>query len=81
MSHNIEPLQRPNFITAFREHPASVGETYFQHMGFAISFGLSLIGAGLAAFVHALIPPLFETTASRILIRLHARICERKHCD
>lgn len=73
-------LALPAFIRAFRTHPASVGETYFGHMAFAMRFAGMLFAAGGAALVHAFIPPLFETTASRILCALHAEI-ERRHAD
>ena len=66
------------FVAGFRDHPASVGETYGQHFRFALRFSALLMMAGLAAGVHALVPPLFPTTASGILRRLHAEI-ERRH--
>ena len=62
------------FITKFRTHPASVGESYFGHMAFAARFGTLLVAAGCAAFIHALIPPLFETTAGRIVQGLASEI-------
>lgn len=70
----------PAFVRAFRDHPASVGETYFGHMAFALRFAGMLFAAASAALVHAIVPPLFETTASRILCRLHAEI-ERRHTE
>ena len=54
----------------FLDHPATVNESYFGHMAFALSFAFWLTVAGLAALVHAIIPALCETTASRILTRL-----------
>lgn len=66
------------FMAGFHDHPASVGESYGQHFRFALRFSALLVMAGLAAFVHALIPPLFQTTASRMVRRLHAEI-ERRH--
>lgn len=63
--------------TLFLDHPASVNETYFGHMRFALGFAFWLGIAALAALVHAFIPALCETTASRILKRLHARITDR----
>jgi hypothetical protein len=63
--------------TLFLDHPAQVNETYFGHMRFALGFGFWLAVAAGAAIVHAVIPALFETTASRILKRLHARITDR----
>lgn len=61
----------------FLEHPAKVEETYFEHMRFAFGFAFWLVLAGGAALVHAIIPALCETTASRIINRLHARIHNR----
>ncbi|MEO8676041.1 MAG: DUF6356 family protein [Casimicrobiaceae bacterium] len=50
----------------FTAHPASVGETYVQHLRFALRFGASMTLGGIAAIVHAIFPFLFQTTASRI---------------
>lgn len=69
---------RSSFLRGFIDHPASVNETYFEHMRFAGSFALTLFAAGGAALVHAIIPPLFETTASRQIAKLHARM-EARH--
>ncbi|MEY1557488.1 DUF6356 family protein [Yoonia sp. R2331] len=65
------------FARVFMDHPASVNETYFGHMRFAFGFSFWLAVAAGAALVHAFIPALCETTASRILQRLHARISNR----
>lgn len=62
----------------FTHHPASVDESYFEHLRFAATFAGQLLLAALAALIHALLPFLFETTASRIIERLHARI-HRRH--
>lgn len=70
-----------NFISAFRDHPASVGETYFGHMRFAAWFAGTLFAAAFCALVHALIPPLFETTASRMVANLYHRTHNRAHGD
>ena len=43
-------------LRAFTEHPASVGESYWQHLAFASGFAARLLLAGLAALVHALLP-------------------------
>jgi hypothetical protein len=59
----------------FTAHPASVGETYVQHFGFALRFGAKMTAGGLAAIVHSLLPFCFVTTASRIsddLVRMRA---------
>jgi len=61
----------------FLSHPETVDETYGEHFSFALGFSLRLIGAGLAALVHAIIPCLFETTASRMIREMNARIVSR----
>ena len=61
----------------FLNHPASVDETYGQHARFASGFALKLFVAAGAAAVHALIPCLFEKTASRIVADLYARTHNR----
>lgn len=58
----------------FREHPRSVGETYVQHLCAATSFAGTMMIAGLACFIHAIIPSLFEKTGSAAIERLHARM-------
>ena len=59
---------------AFTEHPASVGETWGQHARVALSAAGTLAMAAMAATLHAIVPALFPTTASRAVDRLHARI-------
>lgn len=58
----------------FIEHPASVGETYGEHLAQAAGFGGALIVAGCACLVHAVFPALFTTTASREITRLRERM-------
>ncbi|WP_375227712.1 DUF6356 family protein [Roseobacter sp. S98] len=61
----------------FLDHPAKVDETFIQHMFFAAKFsGLLFMAAG-AALVHAVIPCLFEKTASRIVAQLYAKTHNR----
>lgn len=61
----------------FREHPRSVGESYGQHRAVAWHFGISMLLAGLALLVHALIPALFPDTGSRTIEHLHQKLQER----
>jgi hypothetical protein len=61
----------------FTEHPEAVGESYFEHMGVALSFAGPLLAAGLAALVHAFLPFLCVTTASATVKRLYARMTNR----
>jgi len=62
----------------FFDHPTSVGETYGEHFQFASSVGWTMLAGGAAAFVHALIPALCETTASRAIARLNHRLVEHR---
>jgi hypothetical protein len=55
----------------FTRHPASVGETYTEHMQVAAGFGFRLFLASMACFVHALLPFLFERTGSTAIQSLH----------
>ena len=71
----IDELQ--NFIRQFRTHPASVGESYTEHLMFATRFALTLFMLGGAAFVHALIPPLFEKTASNAIRQMAMKFEKR----
>ncbi len=52
-------------MNPFTAHPRSVGESYFQHLRFALRFGAKMTAGGLAAILHALFPFCFVTTASR----------------
>ena len=59
----------------FTAHPASVGETYLQHMRFAFRFGSRMLAGGIAALIHSVFPFVCVTTASRIndqLVELRA---------
>ena len=63
----------------FLSHPQTVDESYGEHFLFALAFAGRLFGAALAALVHAIIPCLFETTASRMIREMHDRIASRAH--
>jgi hypothetical protein len=55
----------------FKDHPASVGESYLQHLGAAIGFAARLLGASVACCVHGFLPFLFTRTGSSVVNRLH----------
>ncbi|MFH5926089.1 DUF6356 family protein [Roseomonas xinghualingensis] len=63
-------MARPSFT----EHPASVGETYVEHMHTAAWFGWRMLLGSLACFVHALLPFLFTRTGSATITQLHDRM-------
>jgi hypothetical protein len=58
----------------FTEHPASVGETYFEHLGTAIGFSTRMVLGGVACFLHALFPFAFRRTGSECIQQLHDRM-------
>ena len=71
-----------NINRAFSEHPASVGESYSEHLITAAGFGWALLKASVACFVHALLPFAFEKTGSKAITELHARMVsnrDRRH--
>lgn len=59
---------------AFTEHPASVGETYWQHLAHASSFGIRMVLGGFACMLHGLLPFLFVKTGSKQITTLHDRM-------
>ena len=61
----------------FVSHPQSVDESYVEHMAFAGRFSAVLFLAAGAALVHALLPFLFEKTASRMIAQLYERTHNR----
>lgn len=63
---------------SFTEHPATVGETYAQHLRTAFGFSFAMIGGGLACFVHGVFPFLFTTTGSSTIRRLHERMVQHR---
>lgn len=58
----------------FTEHPAAVGETYFEHMRMAGGFVRTLAKATAACAVHAVVPSLCERTASTAIRELNERM-------
>ena len=63
-----------NLIRAFTEHPASVGETYTEHLFRAVYFGTRMVFAGIACLVHGVLPFLFVRTGSRAITELNDRM-------
>lgn len=65
----------------FTDHPASVGESYTQHMGQAGSFGFRLLFAGIACLVHAVLPFMFVHTGSRMIAQLNERMVLKRRAN
>ncbi|HUI34255.1 MAG TPA: DUF6356 family protein [Stellaceae bacterium] len=59
---------------SFSEHPASVGESYIEHLQKASGFAFSMIRGGIACLVHAVLPFLFTHTGSGVIRSLHDKM-------
>lgn len=68
------------FRNLFTRHPGSVGESYLEHMWQAGSFGVRMLALAIVSFVHALLPFVFEETASQAIADLHGRL-SRRHAE
>jgi hypothetical protein len=62
----------------FTSHPASVGESYGEHLTTATSFGGRMVLAGIACMLHGLLPFLFVRTGSRAVSELNAQLIARR---
>jgi TctA family transporter len=61
----------------FLNHPRAVEESYGEHAIFAGRFAAQLFFAAVCALILALIPGVFEKTASKIVARLYAQTAGR----
>jgi len=61
-------------LSRFNDHPASVNETYLQHMGTAFGFGSRMLVGALGCFVHGLFPWMCLTRGSDTVRGLHQRM-------
>ncbi len=65
----------------FTEHPASVGESYFEHLAMALSFGFRMCVGGIACLLHGVFPFLFTKTGSKAICDLHdCMVANRGRC-
>ena len=62
----------------FFDHPRSLVMSWSQHGFGAIAIGATLIGAGAACLVHALVPGWFTQTAGRTVARMHDHMIRRR---
>ncbi|MBW8815432.1 MAG: hypothetical protein JF588_18580 [Caulobacterales bacterium] len=59
---------------AFTQHPASVGESYFEHMGMAFGFAATLAVGAVCCALHGIFPFAFQTSGSRRIRALYVRM-------
>jgi hypothetical protein len=65
------------FKRLFLDHPTALGEGYWQHQRQALRFGATLLAAGCACLVHALIPAFCVRSGSTAVANLHERMRSR----
>jgi hypothetical protein len=68
-------------IAQSRAHLRDAGEGYWEHFRFATTFGLMAAAAGFVALLHALVPGMCTSTASRIIRHLGQLIVDRSKID
>ncbi len=77
----VEMLEESTMLdrtrSLFTDHPHDVNETYFQHMGHALSYAGRLAAAAFCALVHALLPFLFVKTASNLIREMYGEMSAR----
>ncbi len=71
-TQRISPMDRIRQL--FTDHPASVGESYFEHLAMAFSFSFRMIGGGLACLIHGVFPFLFRSSGSQCIRELNERM-------
>ena len=71
-----ERMQNPVDIL-FLDHPHSAGETYLQHQRFALGIYGQLMMAAAGVIIHAVVPKLCETSASRRIRSLYQLVQPR----
>jgi hypothetical protein len=62
----------------FSEHPRSLGMSWISHGLGALRIGTRLVGAGIACFIHAIVPGWFTQTAGRTVSELYGDMARRK---
>jgi hypothetical protein len=67
-----------NIFRCFTAHPATVGESYGEHLMRASSFGVRMMLAGVACMLHGFLPFLFVRTASHAVSELNEQLRARR---
>jgi hypothetical protein len=68
-------MNKKYFLT---RHLHDANENYFEHLGFTIKVGCTLIVIGVIAMLHGLMPFIFTHTASGMLCKLMDEMKARK---
>jgi hypothetical protein len=62
----------------FVDHPRSLGMSWSEHGLGAIAIGATLVGAGAACLLHAIVPGWFTQTAGKTVSRMHDHMTRRR---
>lgn len=65
----------------FTEHPASVDETYFEHMAFAAGMSRQLLKAAWCCAVHAVMPWRHCTSGSDAIKEMYGTVTAGARAD
>lgn len=61
-------------LKAFTQHPETVGESYFEHLGSAWGFAFTMAVGAAACLLHGLFPFAFQSSGSRRIRELYERM-------
>ena len=62
----------------FLEHPRSLGMSWAGHGVGAVAIGVTLVAAGVACLVHAIVPGWFTQTAGKTVTGMYEHMMRRK---
>jgi len=65
-------------VRAFTDHPATVGESYFEHMRCALGFSFTMMRSAVCCAIHAFLPFLFTKTGSSAIEDLYRRMVRQR---
>ena len=65
----------------FLAHPRTVGEGYVEHAGIASRFGARMVAGGVKCLAHAILPIVFERSASDCVAKLHGEQERRRRAS
>lgn len=78
----VQPAPRGGILgRLLLDHPRKVGETYPEHAGIASRFGATMMVGGFKCLVHAVLPAVFERSASDCVAKLHGELDRRRRAS
>tara|TARA_B110000438_G_C15770214_1_gene631532 strand:- start:659 stop:871 length:213 start_codon:yes stop_codon:yes gene_type:complete len=66
-------------IKKTQKHLKQANESYFEHMGIALKISFQLLIGSIMAFVHAILPSLFTTSASNKIKKIYSFVESRNN--